>query len=243
MVSSFQELDPILLSVKWHSDLSPIIQEYLNTVPRTRLTIDNLLSATTKLVENYFREAIQDFTKAAVPPEHRFGVNLLNYARTIGFVPENKRGCECIFSLIYWYFEKPRNTTHHSFTHFPLPTILLIFSSTNYILEEIDNLKTEHEFYDAKIHINYDPSSPSLSVTVKDIEKDGELITPVSVEMIFVDPDKSTKYFPLRNQGNSWEITTSPYVKTAGTCRIDFIGFKQNREEFRISGSDFIVVK
>jgi hypothetical protein len=241
-MSSFQELDQILISVKWHSDLAAIIQEYLNTSPRTHLTIDSLLSATTKLVENNLREAIEDFTKATVPRERGYGVELLNYGKTVGFVPETRRAGECVFSLIYWYFEKPRNTTHHSFTHFPLSTILAIVSITNYILDEIDNLKTKHEFYDAKMRIIYNPSPLSLSVTVKDIEKDGEPINPLGLEMIFVNPDKSMQHYPLIHQGDSWNIKTSPHISMAGTCRIDFVGFKQNNERFTITGSSLVVV-
>jgi len=123
-----------------------------------------------------------------------------------------------------------------------LSTILSIVSITNYILGEIDNLRTKHEFYDAKMHITYDPSPPSVSVTVKDIEKDGEPINPSGLEMIFVNPDKSMQHYPLIQQGDSWNLKASPHIRMAGTCRIDFVGFKQNNERFNITGSSLVVV-
>jgi hypothetical protein len=240
-MSTFQELDSILTSVKWHSDLAPIIQEYLNTFPRNSLTIDNLLSASTKLVENNLREEVQDFTKATVPSEHGFGVDLLNYCKTKGFVPETKRGSECIFTLIYSYFEEFRNRTHHSFVHFPLPMVLLIICSTNYLLDKIDNLKTNHVFYAAKASIENDEKSHSIVATVKDIEKDRKPIDPTSLEMVIVNPDKSMKSYPLTNQGDCWE-TTATYGDMQGTLRIDFIGFTKNREKFQITGSCIVTV-
>jgi hypothetical protein len=227
--------------LKWHRDLAPIIQEYLNTISRTTLTIDNLLSASTKLVESNLREGVQDFTKAAVPSEHGFGVDLLNYCKHKGFVPETKRGSECVFTLIYSFFEEFRNRTHHSFVYFPLPTVLLIICSTNYLLDKIDTLKTKQVFYAAKTSIENDETSHFIAVTVKDIEKDRERVDPTSLEMVIVNPDKSMKSYPLMNQGGCWE-TRAAYGDMRGTFRIDLIGLAKNGDKFQITGSSIVTV-
>jgi hypothetical protein len=238
-----QVLDPLLGSVKWHSHLANIIQDYLNNIEHTSLTIDNLLSATTKLVETYLRDSIRNFIGGEVPPQNSYGVNLLNYAKTKGFIPEPQRQGNCIYSLIYWYFEKLRNPTHHSFTDFPLPTILMIISSANFILNEIDHLKREHEFYGAKkILFEYDPPSYTLSVEVEDIEKDGETIVPLNLEMHLINPDKSVLRFPLINQGNNWNVKVNTIGYAKGTYRVDLAGVVWGKERFNISGSSLVII-
>lgn len=236
-----QVLNSLLQSIKWHSDLAVIIQEYLNTMPCTSLTIDNLLSATTKLVEVYLKDAVQEFTGATVPSDS-FAVNLLNYAKTKGFIPETKRGSECIYNFIYWYFEKPRNLTHHSFTHFLLPTTLMIISSTNYILDIIDQLRTKHTFYDAKRFIDYNQTSQNLSIKVEDIEKDRETISPMKVEMILTNPDKSQEHYPLNNEGTSWNLDANLYGKTQGTYIVSLVGYTRENDRFNMSGSSVVVM-
>jgi len=236
-----KELELILTSMKWHDELSPIIQEYLNTIPRTDLTVDNLLSASTKRVESSLREGVQDFTKAAVPSECGFGIDLLNYCKTKGFIPETKRGSECIYTLIYSYLGEFRNRTHHSFHHFPSPTVLLIICSTNYILDKIDNLKTNGVFYAAKTSVENSEGANSIVAKVENIEKDGKPVDPASLEMVIAFPDKSMKSYPLSNQGDSWK-TEAVYGDTGGTLRIDFIGFTKEKEKFHITGSSIVMV-
>ena len=90
--------------------------------------MDALLTQVTKCVEISLKEAVAEYTGTTVPPENSFGPNLLNYAKNKGFIPEGKRGSDALYALIYWYFEKPRNTTHHSFTGFPLTTIVTFIS-------------------------------------------------------------------------------------------------------------------
>lgn len=238
-----QVLNPLLSSVKWHSYLASIIQDYLNNIEHTSLTIDNLLSATTKLVEAYLRDSTRNFIGSEVPPHNSYGVNLLNYAKNKGFIPEPRRQGNCIFSLIYWYFKKLRNVTHHSFTDFPLPTILMIISSANFILNEIDHLIREREFYGAKkIVFEYDPPSSTLSVEVEDIKKDGETIVPLNLEMYLVNPDKSVSRFPFTNQGNNWNVKVNTVGYAKGTYRIDLAGVDWEKERFNMSGSRLVIM-
>lgn len=114
-----EKLNAFLNLVKWNSELASIIQDYLNHTEFTSLTVNNLLMGAIKLTETNLREALEEFISAKVPAENSYGINLLNYAKKKGFIAEPPRGTEALFSLIYWYSEKPRNTPHHSFSDFP----------------------------------------------------------------------------------------------------------------------------
>jgi hypothetical protein len=247
ILSSYQDLipvfHPLLGKVKWHRSLAIIIQDFLNNENFTNITIDKFLSSVTKGIETYLREAVQSFLGVKIPTERSYGLNLLNYAKTKDFIPEPKRGANSIFHLIYWFFEKPRNLTHHSFTDFQLPTINLIICSANYILTEIDHLKQELNFYDANRQIEYRPEFDILSVSVKDITKDDEIIDPPQLEMWLYTPEKTTSKYPLINQGNQWKLQIPTGIFSAGTYRVDLVGYDQQNNRFNISGANLVKVQ
>lgn len=246
-MNSYQDLipvfHPLLRNEKWHRSLANIIQDYLNNPNPTRITLHNLLSSTTLLIETYLKEAVQEYIGATLPPNKRYGLGLVHYAKTKGFIPESKRGGNCIFHLIYWFFEKPRNITHHSFTDFLLPTSLLIICSANYILNEIDHMKQDLTFYDAKRKIDFDPVLDTLSLSVEEIIKDDEIIVPQQLETYLHFPDKRTARYNLINEGNIWSVKIPTSNFSAGTYRYDLVGYDQQNNRFNISGANFVKVQ
>ncbi len=126
---------------------------------------------------------------------------------------------------------------HHSFTDFQLPTILLIICSANYILNEIDYLKQEKEFYGAKRHMEFKPLSYTLSLSVEEITKDDKIIIPRKLEAYLHTPDKTTLRYPLNKQGDMWNIDIKTNDFSIGTHRVDLVGYDQQNNRFNISGS------
>lgn len=236
-----EKLNTYLGFEKWNSTLAVSIQDYLNHKEFTAQSVDALLMQVTKSVEASLREAVAQFTAATVPAEASFGPNLLNYAKNKGFIPEPKRGSDALYALIYWYFEKPRNTTHHSFTGFPLTTIVMFISTANFILNEIQRLSQEQNYYDAKTIINFNATSSQLYISVADIKKEDETVMPTMLEMNLINPEKAIKIYPLAYSGGSWTVQASTQQLMRGTYSVQLAGC-MNQERFCISGSTIVVI-
>ena len=234
-------LNSVLSIVKWNASLTPLIQDYLNHTDYTQTTVDTLLMAVTKAVEASLRDAVARFTSSSVPTADAYGINLLNYAKNKGFIQEAKRGTDCLFSLMYWFFEKPRNKCHHFFTDFPLPTYIAIISDANFILNEIERLSSAGNYYTAKTFVNYDQAKKILNISVADIKKDDKVVVPPVLEMNLVAPDKAMKAYPLQNTGNSWDLQVNTGGLMKGTFSVYLWGHT-GYEKFNISGSAIVVV-
>ena len=236
-----EKLNTVLGFVKWNAALTPLIQDYFNRTDFSQTSVDGLLMSVTKAVETSLRDAVAKFTSATVPAESGYGINLLNYAKNKGFVQEARRGSDCIFSLMYWFFEKPRNKCHHFFADFPLPTYIAIISTANFILNEIERLSNEGNYYTAKTAIDYNQTSKQLYISVADIRKDDKAVVPPLLEMNLVTPDKAMKAYPLQYTGGSWNLQVSTQGLMKGTCSVYLWG-NTGTEKFNISGSAIVVV-
>jgi hypothetical protein len=235
-----ERLNAFLISAKWNSNLALIIQDYMNRKEYTLTTVDGLLMGITKQVETTMREAVNKFTLATVPSESSYGIELLNYAKNKGLIPEPKRGSGALYALIYWFFENPRNISHHIFTDFSLTAHMMFTSTANYIMNEIERLSKEHNFYFARTDLNYNATSRALYISVADIRKNDQLVEPQMLEMNLVNPDKSMKTYPLQGAGNLWSLELKAPL-TNGTYSVYLAG-RTDKETFRVSGSTFVVV-
>lgn len=172
--------------------------------------------AITKLVETKLRDAVQRFTGATIP-KGRHGLSLLNYAKTKKLIPEPRRGTDCLYYSIFWFLSNPRNKSHHIFTNFRLPTLLLCVTTANYILEEIGRLSEGDELYKAKVTINPLPNF-KLSVTVEDLFKGAEPAEIGNLEIRLNAPDKTLRTIPLKEEEEDrWKTEFSYYGYSEGT--------------------------
>jgi hypothetical protein len=236
-----EKLNIILSSVKWNNALTIVIQDYLNHTDFTQESVDALLMSVTKLVETSLRDAVAKYIQATVPRESSYGTNLLNYAKTKGFIPQPKKGSDFIYCLMYWYFEKPRNLCHHFFADFPLPTYITIVSTANFILNEIERLSNEKNYFTAKTNIDYNQASEQLCISVAEIRKaDLEDIIPSALEMNLINPDKSTKVYPLQYTGGEWNLQMSTEGLMPGTYSVNLVG-RTKEEKFNISSGSALV--
>lgn len=242
MADWIEGLNKFLTSAKWNSNLALIIQDYLNHTEYTSTTVDSLLMGITKQVETTLKEGVEQFTAATVPGNCTNSVELLNYAKKKGFIPEPRRGSDALYSLIYWFFEKPRNTAHHVFTDFPLPTHMMFISTANYIMNEVERLNKERNYYGAKTNFDYNATSRALYISVADIRKDDQIITPPRLEANLVGPDKSVSRYPIENTGGYWALRISTQGCGSGTYSVNLVGYTAEGAKFNISGSAIVVV-
>lgn len=226
--------------VTWNRDLAKHIQDYLNAQNFSSSGVDKLLMVITKLVEANLRDAVQRFTGATVPPGKHYGIQLLNYTRTQGLIPEPKRGTGCLYYLIFWFFSNPRNVSHHTFTKFPLPTLFLFISSANYILDEVNRLSKGKEIYDAKFDVSPLPEN-KLLVKVYPVVTGSKSAKIRNLHVLLSAPNKSITKIPLRRDENVWETQIDTFGYEKGTYRIDLAGYSDAGEKLTLSGSTIVL--
>lgn len=237
-----QKFNETVRDVSWNKALAEEIQDYLNRQNYSLKAIDKLLMAVTKLVESGLREAVRDFTGEEIPRNKRHGIDLLNYAKSKGLIPEPRRGTDRVYYAMYWYMSTQRNTTHHVFTNFGLPALMLLVSTGNYILDQIERLAKSNEFYKAKISAEYDATNYIMRISVEDIIKGDENANVASMDAHLKAPDKAIRTIPLQKNEFRWQTQINTYGYALGTYRVDVAGYTDNKVRFTVSGSTIVVL-
>ena len=122
-----------------------------------------------------------------------------------------------------------------------MPTIVTFISVANFVLNEVERLSKEGNYYSAKTTVDYNQTSKTLNISVAEIKKNDKPIAPPMLEMNMINPDKSMKAYPLQNTGGSWDLKISTEGLMKGTYSVNLWG-NTNTEKFNISGSAIVVV-
>jgi hypothetical protein len=129
---------------------------------------------TTKQVENILRTSIEK-SRGSSPPPNVSSERLLNYALG-GHLLRDKR--DPLYSLMFWLFKEPRNTSHHEFRLYPYNYLVQSMSEANFAIR---NIKTRTiSGYMGNFSSNFNQSDTSIEWSNVRIRRPGN--TPLSLD-------------------------------------------------------------
>jgi len=226
-----------LSDTNWHKFLIDSINKYI--IGCHSLTeIDKLFMSITKIIEMFLVDAVTKKQGSPVPSKFSYGIKLLNYAIQCRLI---KSKDEPIYSLLYWIFKEPRNTSHHNFLIYPYNTLVMFMTEFNEAMERIENLVQSS--YRANFNTRYNQTDKKIEIeNVQVWIPDG---TPLpdnqKVEAAIKFSDQRTKTTPLEYNGTYWKGNYDTRGLVCGLGSVYIQGVNRT-ENFVVTSGSVVVI-